>query len=214
MTSILVVDDHELLRRGVRRLLEALPGWTVAGEAAEGGKAVEEAARLRPDVVVLDVFMPGLDGIAATRQLRTRAPGSTVLVYTMHESDDLVAEVFDAGARGFVLKSDPARYLVAAVEALAHHGQFVTPTLADAVVNACAGRAPRRHPGERTALTAREREVVRRLATGEANRDVALALGISIKTVETHRANVLRKLEMASIVDIVRYAVRNRLVEA
>jgi DNA-binding NarL/FixJ family response regulator len=211
MFRILVADDHEVVRRGLRRLLER-PGWQVCGEASDGDAVVAAAERHRPDLVILDVMMPGLGAIAAARVIRAQLPRTEVLVFTMHDADELVADAFASGARGYVLKTDPARQLLAAVEALEHHSPFVTPSLSDALV-----RAPRRRrlPRERPLLlTTREREVVRLLAHGQPNRQVASALGISVKTVESHRANVMKKLELRSIVDLVRYAVRNRLVEA
>jgi len=211
MVRILVADDHEVVRRGVRRLLQCRPDWEVCGEAADGYEAVAEAERRRPDVVILDVSMPGLAGIAASRAIRDRLPQTEVLVFTMHETDELVADALSAGAKGFVLKSDPSRQLLAAVEALARHAPFVTPSVADALLLA---RARKRTFAGPLLLTAREREVVRLLARGQPNRLVASALGISVKTVESHRANVMRKLELRSIVDLVRYAVRNQLVEA
>jgi DNA-binding NarL/FixJ family response regulator len=211
MTRILVADDHEVVRTGLRKLLEGRAGWEVCGEAADGHEAVAEAERQRPDVVILDVMMPGLTGIAAARAIRASLPRTEVLVFTMHGSDELLADAFASGAQGYVLKTDPSRQLLAAVEALARHAPFVTPSLSDTLVEA--RRRPRRgRPG--SLLTTREREVVRLLARGQASRQAAATLGISVKTVESHRANVMRKLELRSIVDLVRYAVRNRLVEA
>lgn len=209
---ILIADDHELVRRGMRRLLEVQPGWVTACEVSAGDRAVEEAERHHPGVAILDAFMPGLDGVSAARAIRTRARETEVLIFSMHDSDELVAGALASGARGFVLKTDPSRYLVAAVEALSRHDSFITPSVADVMVRNAARRAGRR-PANRAPLTDREREVVRRLACGETNREVAHGLGISVKTVETHRTNVMRKLEISSIVDLVRYAVRNQLVQ-
>jgi DNA-binding NarL/FixJ family response regulator len=212
MTRILVADDHEVVRRGVRRLLQARPGWEVCGEATNGEEAIAAAELLHPDVVVLDVTMPGLEGIATARAIRARLPRTEVLVFTMHETEELLADALAGGAQGYVLKTDPSRLLLAAVEALARHASFVSPSMSDAVARASARRGAR---GTRALLlTGREREVVRLLAHGRPNRQVASALGISVKTVESHRANVMKKLELRSIVDLVRYAVRNRLVEA
>lgn len=213
MVRILVADDHDLVRCGVRSLVEAQPGWQVCGEATSGADAAAEAERLLPDVAILDAMMPRVDGLAATRLIRARTPATEVLVFTMWETDEVVADVFASGARGFVLKTDPSRHLVAAIEALARHASYVTPTVSDALARSARGpRTPGRSPGG-SPLTSREREVARLLAHGRANRDVATALGISVKTVESHRANLMRKLELASIVDLVRYAVRNRLVD-
>jgi DNA-binding NarL/FixJ family response regulator len=212
LTRILVVDDHEMVRKGVRRLLAARPGWEVCGEAADGAAAVAAAELLRPDIVVLDVMMPGTEGTATARAIRERVPRAEILVFTMHETEELLADALASGAQGYVLKSDPSRLLLAAVEALARHAVFVTPSMADAVARASTRRG--RRGARALLLTGREREVVRLLAHGQPNRQVATALGISVKTVESHRANVMKKLELTSIVDLVRYAVRNRLVEA
>jgi DNA-binding NarL/FixJ family response regulator len=210
MIRILVADDHDIVRRGLRSLFHSR-GWEVCCEATTGEEAVAGAEWCRPDVAVLDAVMPGLDGLAATRRIRLRLPETEVLVFTMHETEELVADVLASGAHGYVLKTDPSRYLLAAVESLARHACFVTPTLSDSLVGALGRRASGR--GARGPLTNREREVVRLLAHGRANREVAGALGISVKTVESHRSNLMRKLELGSIVDLVRYAVRNRLVE-
>jgi DNA-binding NarL/FixJ family response regulator len=210
MIRILVADDHDVVRRGLRNLFHS-HGWEVCCEAATGDEAVAAAEHWRPDVAVLDAMMPGLDGLAATRQIRARVPQTEVLIFTMHETEELVADVLSSGAHGYVLKTDPSRHLLAAVEALARHACFITPSISDALVGSLGGRRGGR--GTRSPLTGREREVVRLLAHGRANRDVAGALGISVKTVESHRSNLMRKLELGSIVDLVRYAVRNRLVE-
>jgi DNA-binding NarL/FixJ family response regulator len=213
MTRILIVDDHDVVRRGLRGLLAARAGWEVCAEAGRGDEAVAQAEALRPDVAIVDAMMPGMDGLAATRSIRERAPGTEVCVFTMHETEELVSEVLAAGARGYVLKSDPSRHLLAAVEALARHGSFLTPSLSDALLSRSCRQSGHALAGV-SPLTAREREVVRLLAQGRGNKEVAAALRISVKTVESHRANIMRKLELGSVVDLVRYAVRNRLVEA
>lgn len=211
-TRILIADDHDVVRLGLKNLL-ASQGWEVCAEAASGAEAIVRAEACRPDVAILDAMMPDVDGLAATRTIRERLPMTEVLVYTMHVTEELVADVLAAGARGFVLKTDPTRHLLAAVEALVRHGSFLTPSLSDSLVGAI-GRHGRREAGAPILLTPREREIVRLLAAGRANREIARALGISIKTVESHRANIMRKLELDSIVGLVRYAVRNRLLEA
>jgi DNA-binding NarL/FixJ family response regulator len=212
MTRILVADDHEVVRRGVTKLLQARPGLEVCAEASSGDEAVAAAELQRPDVVILDLEMPGLDGVAAARAIRACLPRTEVLVFTMHDSEEFLTDALSSGAQGYVLKSDPSRHLVAAVEALARHGRFVTPSMSDVYASACTRRRGRAEAA--LPLTNREREVVRLLAHGQPNRQVASTLGISVKTVESHRANVMRKLELRSIVDLVHYAVRNRLVEA
>jgi DNA-binding NarL/FixJ family response regulator len=212
MIRILIADDHEVVRRGLKNLLSS-QGWEVCAEAASGEEAIARAEACRPDVAILDAMMPGVDVLEVTRRIRERLPGTEVLVFTMNETEQLVADVLAAGARGYVLKSDPSRHLLAAVEALARHGTFLTPSLADSLVGTI-GRHGRRAPGARTPLTPREREIVRLLAGGSGSKAVAVTLAISVKTVESHRANIMRKLELGTLVDLVRYAVRNRLVEA
>jgi DNA-binding NarL/FixJ family response regulator len=212
MLRILVADDHEVVRRGVKNLLRTRPGWEVCGEAANGDDAVTAAEAHHPDIVILDAMMPGLTATAAAREIRARLPRTEVLVFTMHETEELLADALSSGAQGYVLKTDPSRQLLAAIEALARHAYFITPTLSDAFTHAASRRGAR--GAHALLLTAREREVVRLLAHGQPNRQVATALGISVKTVESHRANVMRKLELRSLVDLVRYAVRNRLIEA
>jgi DNA-binding NarL/FixJ family response regulator len=212
MIRILVADDHEAVRKGVRNLVHSRPGWEVCGEASTGDEAVAAAELHHPDVVILDAIMPGLTGIAAAREIRARRPTTEVLVFTMHDTEELLADALASGVQGYVLKTDPSRQLLAAIEALAHHGRFVTPSVPDAFFHSN-GRRDVAHAGP-PLLTSREREVVRLLASGATNRAIAVRLGISVKTVESHRANVMRKLEFHSIVDLVRYAVRNRLVDA
>ncbi len=212
---ILLVDDHELVRRGLRALLEMQPGWVVCGEAADGRTAVELAQKLAPDIVVMDIGMPQLNGIEATRQILERTRGIEVLMLSVHDSEQAVREVIGAGARGYVLKSDAGRDLVAAVEALLRREPFFSPSVAVSVRAAgvkvsAPVRASLRPAG---VLTRREREVLQLLAEGRANKAVAKLLGISVKTAETHRARIMRKLRMKSVAELVRYAIRNGFVE-
>ena len=213
---ILLADDHEVVRRGVRALLEAQPGWKVTGEAANGREAVEMAKELKPTVVVMGISMPELNGLEATRQILKAAPKTEVVILTTQESEQLVREVFAAGARGYVLKSDAACDLVAAVKALCQHKPFFTPTVSEILLEAY--RMIPTRGGKRTQgnshLTPREREVVQLLAEGKTNKEVAKSLGISAKTAETHRSNLMRKLNLHSVSDLVRYAIRNKIVEA
>ena len=213
---ILLADDHEVVRRGLRALLETHDGWEVCGEAADGRAAVELAQTLAPDIVVMDIGMPQLNGFDATRQILERARGIEVLVLSMHESEQFVREVIGAGARGYVLKSDAGRDLVAAVEALLRRETFFSPSVATSVRAAALRVAGPKRPSLRPAgeLTRREREVLQLLAEGRANKAVAKELGISVKTAETHRARIMRKLEMKSLADMVRYAIRNGFIEA
>ena len=213
---ILVADDHEVVRHGVRSLLEAHPGWEVISEASDGRDAVEKASQLHPDVVILDIGMPNLNGLEATRQILRSHPGARVLILTMHESEQVVREVLEAGARGFLLKSDAGRDLVAAVEALQRNKTFFTSKVAEMVLETFLKSKPR-SPEEtfstREILTPREREIVQLLAEGKSTKEVAVALNLSVKTAETHRSNIMRKLNLHSISELVLYAVRNNIVQ-
>jgi DNA-binding NarL/FixJ family response regulator len=209
---IVIADDHEVFRHGLRAILESQPGWQVVGEAGDGRKAVELAREGKPDIVVLDISMPELNGLDATREILREAPGCEVLILTLHDSEQLAKEVLAAGARGYVLKSDAATDLVAAVNALGRHVPFFTSKVASMVLagflNSASGENRARSPGE---LTARERQVLQLLAEGKSNKEVANALGISVKTVETHRANIMHKLGLHSMTELVRYAMRNKI---
>jgi DNA-binding NarL/FixJ family response regulator len=212
-TRILLADDHELVRKGLRILLESQPGWEVCGEASDGRAAVEMSRRLNPDIVVMDVSMPELNGFEATRQILAKQPKVEVLALSMHESQQIIREVLDSGARGYVLKSDAGSNVVAAVEALRRHAYFFSTQLGESLVEQAGGRGQRRAkvPG---ALTTREREILQLLAEGCTNKLVASRLGISVKTAETHRARIMRKLKVDSVADVVRYAIRNGLIQA
>jgi DNA-binding NarL/FixJ family response regulator len=214
MVRILLADDHDVLRLGLRELLAQQSGWEVCGEATTGRQAVEMAVRLQPNVVILDVTMPQLNGLEATRQIRKAAPGVEVLIFTMHESEQLIRDVLAAGARGYLLKSDAPRHIVAAVEALAQHKPFFTSKASETMLESFLLNAS---SGEKGAgadpLTAREREIIQLLAEGNSSKKIATLLAISVKTVETHRAAIMRKLDMHSIVDIVHFAIRNNLVK-
>jgi len=211
---ILVADDHEIVRRGLRALLDAQPEWEVVGEAVSGREAVEKARQLTPDVAIIDVGMPELNGLEATRQILKALPQTEILILTMHESEQIVREVLDAGARGYVLKSDAGKDLVAAVEALCQHRTFFSSKISEMLLRSYI-RPTRSEQPETTRgrLTAREREIVQLLAEGKSNKEVANALNISIKTAETHRTNIMNKLDLRSITELVRYAVRNNIVE-
>jgi DNA-binding NarL/FixJ family response regulator len=213
--SVLVADDHEVVRQGVRRLLEQEPAMEICGEATTGREAVNMAMNLKPHVVVMDMTMPELNGLDATRQIRQVLPETEVLIFTMHQSEQLVREAVRAGARGYVLKSDPASNLVTAVEILSNHRSFLSAEPAEAVLHGFLWTGSEGGGEEDTSeiLTTRERQVLQMLAEGKTNRDVADVLGISVKTVETHRATIMRKLGMTSVVELVHYAIRNHLIE-
>ena len=209
MTRILIADDHEVVRSGVRAILEGQEGWEVVGEAEDGRAAISQAISTRPDIVILDYAMPLVNGIEATRQIRARVPGAEVLIFTMHDTATLVREVLEAGARGFLLKSDAKRFLVAAVESLAAHKPFFTSKVSEELLESYLSK---RIPSE-PALTSREKAVVQLIAEGQTNRKIAEVLTVSVKTVETHRAVAMRKLNLDTTAALIRYAVRNKLVD-
>jgi DNA-binding NarL/FixJ family response regulator len=213
---ILLADDHEIVRRGLCTLLQKHEGWEVCGEASNGREALDKAQQLRPDVVILDVGMPHLNGLEATRQLLKHDPQTKVIVLTITDSDQVIREALDAGARGFVLKSDAARDLVSAVEALEHKRMFFTPRVNDLVLAGFLDKgrtfASDPVPSFRT-LTAREREITQLLAEGKSSKEAACLLNLSTKTVETHRTNIMRKLSLHSIRDLVVYAIKNNIIQ-
>jgi DNA-binding NarL/FixJ family response regulator len=212
---ILIADDHTLVRRGLRALLESQPGWVVVDEAVNGREAVIKAKELKPDIVILDISMPELNGMEATEQILKAMPKTEVLILTVHESERVVREVLEAGARGYILKSDADQDLVAAVQALSQHEVFFTPKVEQMVlVGYLRQNAPTpEEAGPRLPLTQREREILQLLAEGKSNKEVAKILYLGIKTVETHRARILRKLRLHSVGDLVRYAIRHHIIE-
>ena len=210
--KVLLADDHDVVRKGLRTMLEARDGWQVCGEASTGREAVELASKLRPDITVLDLEMTDLDGLEATRQIKKDQPGMEVLIFTIHDTEYLIREVLSAGARGFVLKSEGGRKLIEAIESVLEHKPFFATRASETLLNSFL--RSRMEPQQTSRLTAREREIVRLLADGKSNKEASTILGISVKTVETHRAAVMRKLGFTSIVKLVRYAVREGLIKA
>jgi DNA-binding NarL/FixJ family response regulator len=222
MLRILIADDHEVARHGIRALLEAHPGWEVCAEAKDGREAVELASSANPHLILLDIGMPNLNGLEAARQILASLPDIPILILTMHDSDQVVREVLRAGARGFLLKSDAGRDLVAAVEALQLRRTFFTTRVSQMVLDGFLDRdisdgrdaGPEKKEDETAAiLTGREREVIQLLAEGKTSKEVAVALHLSVKTAETHRTNLMRKLDLHSVADLTRYAVRNGIVQ-
>jgi DNA-binding NarL/FixJ family response regulator len=213
---ILVADDHDIVRRGLKQLLTAKPGWEVCAEAKNGREAVALAEQQKPEVVVMDISMPDLNGLEAARQIKKQLPKTEIVILTLHFSDQLVHDIVEAGARGYIMKSDADRDLVAAVEAVSHRRSFFTPKAAEMVLNGFRKRTatPEAPQEYRNRLTPREREIVQLLAEGKSSKEVAGALGISVKTAETHRANIMRKLEIHSVSELVLYAVKNQIIEA
>ena len=213
---ILVADDHELVRRGIRGQLSARRGWIIVGEAMNGREAVEKASKLKPDVAIVDISMPDLDGLQATRQIREATPSTEVVILTMHESDQMVRRVLEAGARGYVLKSDLAAHLVKAVKDVSAGKLFLTPKVSDMVLNGFLKSADQ-HDSKghfQARPTPREVEIIRLLALGKPNKKIAAELGITIRTVETHRAKIMLKLGMHSLAELIHYAIRHKIMSA
>ena len=215
MLRILLADDHDIVRRGLKDLLEQHVGWQVCAEAANGREAVELALQHQPHVAVVDLSMPELNGLEATRRIRQSLPNTEVLIFTMHESEELIREVLGAGARGYLLKSDAVRQLIPAVESLSQKKPYFAGRVSEVVLDGFlkGGQTALEGPtAER--LTSREREVVQLLAEGKSNKQIARLLDLSVKTVETHRTAAMRKLELNSLPDLVRYAVRMQIIQA
>ena len=210
-TRILVADDHEVVRRGLCTMLESHPGWEICGEAANGREAVELALQHHPHVVVMDINMPELNGLEATRQICKALAGVRVVILTAHDSEQLVREMLASGARGYVLKADAGEDLIAAVEAVVAGRLFFTPSLSEYVMRSLVKEGGSAETPDR--LSPREREVVQLIAEGKSNKEVATKLDISVKTVETHRKHIMSKLELHSVSDLVRYAIQNRIIE-
>jgi DNA-binding NarL/FixJ family response regulator len=207
---VVVADDHFIVRQGMKGLLENEPDCEVIGEATTGRDVVQKTLALQPDVAVIDIHMPELNGLEATRQIRRQSPKTQVVALTAHDSDELVHALLQAGALGYVLKTDAARDLVIAVRAVAEGRPFFTLTVTKSVLQ---GYLEFRR-GTAGPLTPRERETLQLLAEGRSNKEVANALGISVKTAETHRASIMRVLHLRSVSDLVRYAVRQNIIEA
>jgi DNA-binding NarL/FixJ family response regulator len=213
--QILIADDHELVRRGLRALLEAQADWQVVAEAQDGQEAVDQVVSLKPDVAILDIGMPRLNGLEALRRIAKMAPETKVLVLTMHESDELIRAALDAGACGFVTKSGATTELVFAIEALRKNKTYFTSKveqmMLDSFLYGPGGRA--KGAVVRPRLTLRQREILQLLAEGKTSKEVASQLEISVKTAETHRANIMKKLNCHSVSELVRYAIRNNIIQ-
>ena len=212
---ILIADDHEVVREGTRLMLESEPGWEICGVAKTGREAVEQAKELRPDIAVLDMSMPDLTGLEAARKIKRASPNSEVIIFTATESEELIRDVFESGAKSYILKADAGSHLVDAVKSVSQHKPFFTSKVSDVLFAKFLDRSPDQPAGNSVEpLTSRERDIVRLLAEGKSNKEVANVLGLSVRTAETHRANVMRKLGVSSLAELVRYAVREKLVES
>lgn len=211
---MLIADDHELVRHGIRALLQAHRGWKVVGEAADGTEAAEKARKLKPDIAILDIGMPQMDGLEAARLIRESAPKTRVLILTLHESEQMVRRVLETGARGYVLKSDLAAHLVKAVKNISRGIFYLTPKVSEIALEVLLKSADESKHGERLQPqpTLRENQVMRLLAEGKSNKEIATTLGIAVRTVETHRAKVMSKLGFHSLTELVHYAIRKKMV--
>ncbi len=212
---ILVADDHDVIRHGIRALLEERPEWKICGEAKTGTEAISKAEELKPDIVILDIQMPDLDGLEAARKILTASDHTEILIVSMHASDHLIRECVKAGVRGYIVKSDAMQDLLIAVETISKRQPYFTSRATEVILgNFNLGGRIAEAPGMlRDRLTTREREIVQLLTAGESSKDVATHLNISVKTVETHRANIMRKLDLHSVTELVRYAVRNQILK-
>jgi DNA-binding NarL/FixJ family response regulator len=206
--KILIADDHEVVRAGLRAVLSGQPDWQVVAEAADGKEAVAQALKTTPDVAIVDYSLPVLNGVEVTRQIRQRSPGTEVIIFTMHDNNSLIHDLLQAGARGYLLKSEAGRLLLTAVETVADHKPFFAGMASATLLQSFLTK------GNDCPLTARERSVVQLVAEGHINKQIASILNLSVKTVETHRAAVHRKLNINSTAELVRYAIRNKMIDA
>jgi len=202
------------VRRGARDVLHSKRGWRVVGEAVNGREAIQKAIELKPDVAVVDISMPELDGVEVTSQIRQKVPGTKVLVLSMHESDQVVRRALDAGAHGYLLKSDLTDSLTQAVRAIAEGKRFLSPKVSEIVLEGFLTARGQHQQGRSAGLqsTPRETEIIRLLADGKSNKEIAAALGIAMRTVETHRSNIMHKLGLHSLVELVHYAARSGII--
>ena len=208
MTTILIADDHEVVRSGLRALLNEREHWHVVAEAADGKEAVAQTLATAPDIAIIDYSLPILNGLEVTRQIRQRSPGTEVIIFTMHDNNNLIRDLLQAGALGYLLKSDAKRLLVTTVETVAEHKPFVTGIVSETLLQSFLTK------DNESPLTARERSVVQLIAEGHSNKKIASSLNLSVNTIETHRATAHRKVNLRSTAELVRYAIRNRIIEA
>ena len=209
MIRIMVADDHVLVRQGFKMILAAQPDMQIVGEAANGREAVEAGEKLQPDVVLMDVTMPELNGIEATRRLATASPRTRVLALSMHKDAVYVREILRAGARGYLLKDSAEADLIAAVRSVAKGEGYLSPSVSDAVLTDY-----RRHVTDPLdLLTTREREVLQMIAEGKTNKEIATTLNLSVYTIEAHRGRIMEKLNLHSTGELVRFALRSGLID-
>jgi len=213
--KILVADDHEIVRHGVRNLIASIPNYVCCGEATTGREALKLAEEHHPDIAILDISMPELNGIEAARQILKACPAIKILIFTVHDAERIVYEVFNAGAHGYILKSDAGRHLLAAIESILQGRHYFSTQVSEVLFESFQRKdLPHATNPDVGKPTTREREIIQLLSEGNSNKEVAVALGISVKTAETHRASVMRKLGLHSIGELVRYAIRNNIIQA
>lgn len=210
MLNILIADDHDVVRSGLRVLLEAREGWVVVAEARDGKDAIQKAIQHRPDIAIVDYGLPVINGVEVIRQIKARHPQSELLMFTMHDEDEVIAQALEAGARAYLLKTDARAHLLAAIESLAVHKPFFTGPISERLLNSFLANA---HKKYKDALTPRERVAVQLIAEGHSNREISEILHVSIKTVEAQRASAMKKLQVTSTAALVRYAIRNKLIQ-
>ena len=212
---ILLADDHKVVRQGTRALLSTIREWEIVGEVDNGRDAVALTAELKPDIVILDITMPELNGLDAARQIKRKSPATEILIFTAQETERLVHDVFDSGARSYIMKTDAADHLIDAIKALSEHKHFFTSRISEIIFARCIqGKQALEGTPENSRITAREREIVQLLGEGKSSKEIATILGISVRTVETHRAAIMKKLGLKSFSELIRYAIRNQIIEA
>ena len=209
---ILLADDHSLVRRGIRSLLAARPEWQVCGEAVDGREALEKVNELKPDILILDLNMPELNGLEVTRRIHKVCPQVEVLVFTVQNSEQVMRQVLEAGARGYMLKSDAGNELLTAIDAVRRHHLFLS-SRASRRLRESSTPSAKDDVTPKQPLSPREQQVLQLLAEGESTKEIATALNITIKTAETHRSNLMRKLDLHHVTELVRYAIRNQVVQ-
>jgi DNA-binding NarL/FixJ family response regulator len=212
-TRILIADDYDVVRRGIVALLSRNADWEVCGEARSGREAVLLATERKPDVVIMDISMPELNGVDALREILKENPATEVLIFTMHSAEELVRRTLSLGARGYLLKSSCGTELVAAVDAVSRHNPYFSSAIAKTIVRGYLQEPISAEPVTGEPLTPRERQIVQQVAEGRSSKEIARDLNITTRTVDTHRAHIMAKLELRSVPDLVRYAIRNHIVE-
>lgn len=211
MLRILIADDHDVVRAGLRSVLEGRAEWAIVGEARDGKEAVQLAGQTKPDVAIIDYGLPVINGVEVTRQIKARYPQAEILIFTMHDDELIVAQALEAGARAYLLKTDARIHLLAAIESLAAHKPFFTGQISETLLNSFLSN--RTAGARKDALAPRERMVVQLIAEGHSNREISEILHVSIKTVEAQRASAMKKLQLTSTAALVRYAIRNKFIQ-